>query len=349
MRPIQEYQILFKEYLLKNTFSQQPKELYEPVNYILSIGGKRLRPLLALMGCELFSDKIERALPAAMAVEIFHNFSLLHDDIMDAAPLRRGQPTVHTKYNINTGILSGDVMLIWAYRFLMNLDFSDEPIDTQKQIQLVHIFNKMATEVCEGQQMDMNFETRDNVTIPEYIRMIEFKTSVLIAAAFQMGAIIGGGTEGNANHLYAFGRNIGIAFQIQDDILDSFGDPLKFGKKVGGDIVQNKKTLLVLKALELANETQKIDLQRLMTTTTDDEATKIEAVKSIFEATGARRFAELEMENYLNIAFKNLEDTPLSIEKKNYMRQFANDLMILILPYTNIYTQMKKICLKTQI
>lgn len=323
MRPIQEYQILFKEYLAKNAFSQQPKELYEPVNYILSIGGKRLRPLLALMGCELFSDKIERALPAAMAVEIFHNFSLLHDDIMDAAPLRRGQPTVHTKYNVNTGILSGDVMLIWAYRFLMNTEGGLE-----NQMRLIHIFNKMATEVCEGQQMDMNFETRDNVTIPEYIRMIEFKTSVLIAAAFQMGALIGGGTEGDASHLYEFGRNIGIAFQIQDDILDSFGDPLKFGKKVGGDIIQNKKTILVLKAFELANETQEFELQGFMSSTDVEETLKIEAVKKLFETTGARRFAELEMENYLKIAFANLDATPLSMEKKNYMRQFANDLMM---------------------
>ncbi len=323
MYPIPEYQILFQKYLTEHTFSQQPKELYEPVNYILSIGGKRLRPLLALMGCELFSDNIVKALPIAMAVEVFHNFSLLHDDIMDAAPLRRGQPTVHIKYCLNSGILSGDVMLIWAYRFLMNT----EGVDAQKQIRLVHIFNKMATEVCEGQQMDMNFETCDDVTIPQYIRMIEFKTSVLIAAAFQMGALIGGATERDAEHLYEFGRNIGIAFQIQDDILDSFGDPLKFGKKVGGDIVQNKKTILVLKAFELANEIQEFELQGFMSNTNIEEVLKVEAVKKLFEDTGARRFAELEMENYLKIAFEHLDKTPLSIEKKNYMRRFANELM----------------------
>ncbi|MBL7813714.1 MAG: polyprenyl synthetase family protein [Saprospiraceae bacterium] len=323
MRSIDNYQTLFQAFLTENSFNQMPQELYEPVNYILSIGGKRLRPLLALMGCELFSDKIERALPIAMAVEVFHNFTLLHDDIMDAAPLRRGQPTVHTKYNINTGILSGDVMLIWAYRFLMNTEGGDA-----MTIRLLDIFNKMATEVCEGQQMDMNFETRSDVTIEEYICMIEFKTSVLIAAAFQMGALVGGGTEGDAQHLYEFGRNIGIAFQIQDDILDSFGDPLKFGKKVGGDIIQNKKTLLVLKALELADEVQKTDLQKLMSETPTDEATKIEAVKSLFEATGARRFAELEMENYLKIAFQHLSAPPLSTDKKNYMHQFANELMM---------------------
>ncbi len=323
MHPIPEYQILFQKYLTEHEFSQQPKELYEPVNYILSIGGKRLRPLLALMGCELFSDNIANAMPIAMAVEVFHNFSLLHDDIMDAAPLRRGQPTVHIKYSVNSGILSGDVMLIWAYRFLMNT----EGVDAQKQLRLIHIFNKMATEVCEGQQMDMNFETRDDVTIPQYIRMIEFKTSVLIAAAFQMGALIGGATEEAAENLYEFGRNIGVAFQIQDDILDSFGDPLKFGKKVGGDIIQNKKTILVLKAFELANETQEFELQGFMSNTGVEETIKIEAVKNIFEATGAKRFAELEMENYLKIAFEHLDETPLSIEKKNYMRSFANDLM----------------------
>ncbi len=336
MRRIQNYHAFFQKYLDEHTFSKHPQELYAPVNYILSIGGKRLRPLLALMGCELFSENIEKALPIAMAVEVFHNFSLLHDDIMDAAPLRRGHPTVHTKYNLNTGILSGDVMLIWAYQFLMQTSnssqkepqYTEGALSAEQKIQLVYIFNKMAIEVCEGQQMDMNFETRNDVTIDEYILMIEYKTSVLIAAAFQMGALVGGASVENAAHLYEFGRNIGIAFQIQDDILDSFGDPLKFGKKVGGDIVQNKKTLLVLKALELADAPQKADLTRLMSTTDVEEMPKIEAVKSLFEATGARRFAVSEMENYLKIAFEHLDATPLSIEKKNYMRAFANELMM---------------------
>ena len=323
MHRIQNYQSFFQNYLDKQVFSQEPQNLYAPVNYILSIGGKRLRPLLALMGCELFSENMGRALPIAMAVEIFHNFSLLHDDIMDAAPLRRGQPTVHTKYNVNTGILSGDVMLIWGYRFLLNT----EGVSAEMKIQLVDIFNRLATEVCEGQQWDMDFETRTDVTIAEYMLMIEYKTSVLIAAAFQMGALMGGATDEEAAHLYEFGRNIGIAFQIQDDILDSFGDPLKFGKKVGGDIVQNKKTLLVLKAFELANATQRADLQKLMATTQTDEKPKIEAVKTLFEATGSRHFAELEMDSYLKIAFEHLDKTPLSIEKKNYMRAFADDLM----------------------
>ena len=225
MQSLSAYQSVFQKYLTENNFSYEPQELYDPVNYILGIGGKRLRPLLALMGCELFSTNVNRALPVAMAVEVFHNFTLLHDDIMDDAPLRRGKPTVHVKYNISTGILSGDVMLILAYEFLKNTEGSAAM--THK---LWTIFNKMAKEVCEGQQMDMNFENRNDVTLTEYIRMIELKTSVLIAAAFEMGALAGGASLKQALPLYEFGRNVGLAFQIQDDILDTFGDPDTFGK-----------------------------------------------------------------------------------------------------------------------
>ncbi len=322
MRSLNEYQILFQNYLSVHTFSQPPQELYDPVNYILSLGGKRLRPLLALMGCELFDIQIEKALPVAMAVEVFHNFTLLHDDIMDAAPLRRGKPTVHAKYSTNTGILSGDVMLIYAYDFLTKIQSPDI------SLKLHRIFNKMAIEVCEGQQYDMNFETRIDVVIPEYLRMIELKTSVLIAAAFQMGALVGGATDEQAEHLYEFGRNVGIAFQIQDDILDTFGDPLKFGKKVGGDIVQNKKTLLVLKSYENAHLQQVARLRELMNSPTTDEVTKINEVKSIFTELKIREDAEKMMEDYLNIAFKHIDDTPLSIERKNYLKSWANDLMM---------------------
>lgn len=318
-----DYQSLFQKYLNENGFSQEPQELYDPVNYILSIGGKRLRPLLALMGCELFSTDMNRALPIAMAVEVFHNFTLLHDDIMDDAPLRRGKPTVHVKYNISTGILSGDVMLILAYEFLQNTEGSAEMTN-----KLCKIFNKMAREVCEGQQMDMNFERRNDVTIPEYIRMIELKTSVLIAAAFEMGAIAGGATSDEAKPLYEFGRHVGLAFQIQDDILDTFGDPEKFGKKVGGDIVQNKKTLLVLKTFELANASQYADLEQFMATPTTNETSKIAAVRQIFEAVKVREFAEKEMDNYLKIAFEALENAPISDSKKDYLKEWANELMM---------------------
>ena len=321
MKSIEIYHSIFQQYLDKKMFTQAPQELYEPVNYILSLGGKRLRPLLVLMGCDLFNGKILKALPVAMAVEIFHNFTLLHDDIMDAAPLRRGKPTVHIQYNVNTGILSGDVMLIYAYHFLAQVK------SARTTAKLINIFNKMAIEVCEGQQWDMNFESRNDVTITEYIRMIELKTSVLIAAAFQMGALLGGASEAVAEKLYEFGRNVGIAFQIQDDILDTFGDPEKFGKKVGGDIAQNKKTFLVLKSYELANTTQRTDLQELMTTNGLSENENIEAVKNIFNTLKIRDAAETLMNQYLKIAFENIDETPLSIEKKNYLKTWANDLM----------------------
>lgn len=321
MKSIESYHSIFQQYLDKNTFTQAPQELYDPVNYILSLGGKRLRPLLVLMGCDLFDGTLSKALPVAMSVEIFHNFTLLHDDIMDAAPLRRGKPTVHIQYNVNTGILSGDVMLIYAYHFLAQVKSAN------KTAKLINIFNKMAMEVCEGQQFDMNFETRNDVTITEYLRMIELKTSVLIAAAFQMGALLGGASDAVAEKLYEFGRHVGIAFQIQDDILDTFGDPEKFGKKVGGDIAQNKKTFLVLKSYELANATQRHDLQQLMTTTALDEKEKIDAVKNIFKVLKIREEAETLMNQYLKIAFENIDQTPLSIEKKNYLKTWANDLM----------------------
>jgi geranylgeranyl diphosphate synthase, type II len=319
---LRNYQHIFDYYLAQNAFNESPSELYEPVNYILNLGGKRLRPLLVLMGADLFDDHIEKALPAAFAVEIFHNFTLLHDDIMDEAPLRRGKPTVHARYGINTGILSGDVMLINAYHFLNKI----EPHDLKSK--LFTIFNKMAIEVCEGQQYDMNFERRNDVTLDEYIRMIELKTSVLIAAAFQMGALIGGASDEDSHQLYEFGRNFGIAFQIQDDILDTFGDPEKFGKKVGGDIVQNKKTYLVLKSYELANATQQADLQQLMNTPTEDEKVKIETVRSLFKELDVLNYAQNAMYGFLEKSFKALDCTPLSIERKNALKEWANDLML---------------------
>jgi geranylgeranyl diphosphate synthase, type II len=321
MKSLENYQSIFQTYLDKNTFTQTPQELYEPVNYILSLGGKRLRPLLVLMGCDLYSGTIKKALPVAMSVEIFHNFTLLHDDIMDAAPLRRGKPTVHTKYNTNTGILSGDVMVVYAYHYLNQVK------SASLKAKLLNIFNKMAIEVCEGQQYDMNFESRNDVTITEYLRMIELKTSVLVAAAFQMGALLGGATDEVAEKLYEFGRNVGIAFQIQDDVLDTFGDPEKFGKKVGGDIVQNKKTYLVLKSYELGNEAQKTELHNLMTTPTVDENLKIEKVKNLYNTLNIRQEADKVMNEYLKIALENIEETPLSIERKNYLKNWANELI----------------------
>jgi geranylgeranyl diphosphate synthase type II len=325
MQSLDNLAITFQNYLEKYYFEGTPKELYEPVNYILSLGGKRLRPLLALMGCDAFGQDIEQALPIAMAVEVFHNFTLLHDDIMDAAPLRRGKPTVHTKFGTNVGILSGDVMMIYAYKFLHQLE--------KKELlpPIYEIFNQMAIEVCEGQQMDMNFETRQDVSLPEYVRMIECKTSVLLAAALQMGALVGGSTAEDAQHLAEFGRHTGIAFQIQDDILDTFGDAAKFGKKVGGDIIQNKKTFLVLKTLEIATPSVAADLGVWFSQPTEnqaDELKKIEAVRAIFEISEARAHAEKAMREHLNTAFSHLDAiTQFSENTKNYFRHFAEWLI----------------------
>lgn len=325
MQSLDNLAITFQNYLESHHFEGTPKELYEPVNYILSLGGKRLRPLLALMGCDAFGQDYKQALPIAMAVEVFHNFTLLHDDIMDAAPLRRGKPTVHTKFGTNVGILSGDVMMIYAYQFLHQLE------KTELLSPIYAIFNKMAIEVCEGQQMDMNFETRQDVSLSEYVRMIEFKTSVLLAAALQMGALVGGATADDAEHLAEFGRHTGIAFQIQDDILDTFGDATKFGKKVGGDIVQNKKTFLVLKTLETAPPQVSADLRHWFSQITEnqaDEAKKIEAVRTIFEMSDARKQAEQAMREHLNTAFSHLEAVAkFSETTKNYFRHFAEWLI----------------------
>jgi len=270
-------QTLFDDYLSQHFFQQAPSELYEPVNYILQLGGKRLRPALLLMSTQLFDTDIQKALPAAYAVEIFHNFSLVHDDIMDEAPLRRGKPTVHHQYNINTGILSGDVMLIYAYEYLLKTENPSIIKD------IVQIFNRFAIEVCEGQQLDMNFEQQSDVTIAQYIKMIELKTAALIGGALELGALIGGASREDAAHLAAFGRNAGIAFQLQDDLLDTFGDPEKVGKKPGGDIVQNKKTYLIIKALEIADPTTRAELLQWMTMPTTHNAEKIQRVTSILK------------------------------------------------------------------
>ena len=321
MYQVAELQTLFKKYLSENQFDQAPQGLYEPINYILNLGGKRLRPVLLLMGCNLFDTNVTQALPASYAFEIFHNFSLLHDDIMDEAPLRRGQPTVHVKYNQNTGILSGDVMLVYSYEYLLQLK------DKVNISTIIKIFNQVAIEVCEGQQHDMDFETRDDVTIPEYLKMIEQKTAALIAGGLKMGAIIGGASESDADHLYEFGRNIGIAFQLQDDILDTFGDPEKFGKKVGGDIIQNKKTFLVLKTLEIGNDEESDQLSKLMTTETVDEDAKIKAVKSIFNKLEIRQISENLMEEYLATAFDHLNKVEIDEDRKYPLKNLANQLM----------------------
>ncbi len=321
MLSVEHLQELFLKYLKKELFDQSPIELYEPVNYILQLGGKRLRPVLLLMGANLFSEDIDHALPAALSIEIFHNFSLVHDDIMDEAPLRRGQPTVHIKYGQNAGILSGDVMLILTYQYLNQLK------DPSKLPAILKIFNQLAVEVCEGQQYDMNFETQDSVEIAAYLKMIELKTSVLIAGGLKMGALIGGADEEDANELYEFGRNIGIAFQLQDDILDTFGDPEKFGKKVGGDIAQNKKTFLLLSSMEQAKGKDRVDLMAALSENTDP-AQKIKTVTSIYRKLKVQEQATELMEDYLQKAFVHLDRVKVESTRKILLKNLANQLMM---------------------
>lgn len=302
MQSLHQFQTTFQKYLTSESIESGPVELYEPVNYILELGGKRLRPIVLLMSYSLFDENYKFALPAAMSIEVFHNFTLVHDDIMDDAPLRRGNPTVHEKYDTNTGILSGDVMLVLAYKHLLKM--KDAPNFTE----VLEVFTQTCVEVCEGQQMDMNFETRDDVSIPEYLKMIELKTSVLVAGAMKMGALLAGAPSDEADLIYEFGRDLGIAFQIQDDILDTFGDPEKFGKKVGGDIAQNKKTFLYLKAKEIADEALGAELVEIYNGNDLEEGLKINQVKEIFTKFNVQKIAEEEKNQYQKSAMDKLAE-----------------------------------------
>lgn len=314
------YQDAFVAYLVQFTKQRQPESLYNPVNYILSLGGKRLRPVLTLMTTDIFNGDYKNALNAALSVEVFHNFSLIHDDIMDDAPLRRGQPTVHEKWDINTGILSGDAMLIMAYQLF-------ESYDAEIFQRLAKLFSKTALEVCEGQQYDMDFENRDDVTIAEYLKMIEYKTAVLVGAAMQMGAIVAHASADDQQHIYNFGKNLGIAFQLQDDYLDAFGNPETFGKQVGGDIIENKKTYLYLKTLEFSDADEQQQLQHLFGINPTDTSDKIETVKQLYISSGAAEATKKEIENYTNKAFSVLEHLQISEDKKAILRQFGEQLM----------------------
>ncbi|MEH6537069.1 MAG: polyprenyl synthetase family protein [Psychroserpens sp.] len=320
MQHIPSYQDTFVKYLEAYIEPKEPNTLYDPIHYILELGGKRLRPILTLMTAEIFGGDYKRALDAALSVEVFHNFSLVHDDIMDDAPLRRGKTTVHEKWDVNTGILSGDAMLIMAYQLFENY----EP----KQFQdLAKLFSKTALEVCEGQQYDVDFETRDDVTIPEYLKMIEYKTAVLVGAAMKMGAIVANASEDCQSSIYNFGKNLGIAFQLQDDYLDVFGDPETFGKQVGGDIIENKKTYLYLKALEFSDATDRRQLEHLYGVNPTDASDKIETVKQLFASSGSAEATKTEIENYTQKAFSVLESIKISEENKEALRAFGNNLM----------------------
>ncbi|MBC3758125.1 polyprenyl synthetase family protein [Hyunsoonleella sp. SJ7] len=320
MLSIEKYQQEFIAYLKAYSTEKEPKNLYEPISYILRLGGKRLRPVLTLMTADVFNGNYKEALNAALSVEVFHNFSLVHDDIMDDAPLRRGQQTVHEKWDVNTGILSGDAMLILAYQLFENY----EPETFQA---LAKLFSKTALEVCEGQQYDVDFETRNDVTIPEYLKMIEYKTAVLVGAAMKMGAIVAETSEADQNHIYQFGKNLGIAFQLQDDYLDAFGDPKTFGKQVGGDIIENKKTYLYLKALEFSSDEDKIKLTELFSTALKDSEAKVDIVKKIFVDSGSADATKQAIADYTSLAFSGLEPLNISDEKKAILKGFGTNLM----------------------
>ena len=283
-------------------WKKEPRGLYEPIEYALAAGGKRLRPTLALVAAECVGKESENVIPAALALEVFHNFTLLHDDVMDRAEVRRGQPTVHVKWNDNTAILSGDQMLIEAYKLLQNV-----PAD--KLPQVLRLFNEMATGVCEGQQYDMEFEHRSQVSVADYMMMIEKKTSVLLAYAMKIGGYIAGATPAQQEALYQYGLHIGLAFQIQDDILDVYGDPKTFGKAIGGDILCNKKTLMLLTALETASPKDKAELQQWLTVT-DRDAEKIAAVTAIYTRSGVREACEAVMEQETATALEQLDKLP---------------------------------------
>jgi geranylgeranyl diphosphate synthase type II len=313
MHTFEELSVRFIDKFSIDHFPAQPQTLYDPNRYFLQLGGKRVRPVLCLMGNELFDEIIPDAWLVANAIELFHNFTLIHDDIMDRAPLRRGMPTVHEKYGSSTALLAGDVMLVTAYDNL-------NKISTKYLQRVVSLFNRTAKEVCEGQQLDMDFEKREEVGFEEYLHMINLKTSVLLAASLQMGAILGGAGERNRDLIYQFGRKLGLAFQVQDDYLDAFGDPDKFGKQVGGDILANKKTFLLIHALESANKDCKEQLMQLMQTTPTD---KVEQVLQIFRQCKVDEWARELKEKYMEEAFAHLDDIAVLSKRKEPLKQLA--------------------------
>lgn len=320
MHSVEQYRADFMAHLEAKTPIKEPSNLYKPISYILNLGGKRLRPVLTLMTADIFGTDHKKALDAAMAIEVFHNFSLVHDDIMDEAPLRRGKETLHKKWNLNTGILSGDAMLIYSYQLFE----SYSPVIFK---QLQQLFSQTALQVCEGQQYDVDFEDRDDVTIPEYLLMIEYKTAVLVAAAMKMGAIIAEESGEAQDLIYEFGKHLGIAFQLQDDYLDAFGDPQRFGKQLGGDIIENKKTYLYLKALEMGTPIQAQELEHLFSLKPTNPTDKIKTVKELFHETGAVTESLKAIEDYTEKAFHFLDKLSLGQSRKEALIQFGTSLM----------------------
>ena len=320
MKAIKTYQEQFLEFLNDYNTEREPKNLYQPIEYILNLGGKRLRPVLTLMTTACFGGDVSRAMDAALAVEVFHNFSLIHDDIMDAAPLRRGQETVHEKWDLNTGILSGDAMLIRAYQL-----FENYPPETFRE--LAKLFSKTALEVCEGQQYDIDFETRLEVSIPEYLKMIEYKTAVLVGAAMKMGAIVANAAIEDQNRCYEFGKNLGIAFQLQDDYLDAFGNPETFGKQVGGDILENKKTYLFLKAIENGTPEVRAELIQLFQNSVIQPENKVSKALDLFVRSESNHATKAAISSYTKAAFDILETINISSSNKQILKDFGTNLM----------------------
>lgn len=317
---MQSFELLSQKFALhfeQRHFPAEPASLYEPNEYFLKMGGKRVRPVLCLMGSELFDEIKEDAWHAAAAIELFHNFTLIHDDIMDKAPLRRGMPTVHSKYGDNTALLAGDVMLVTGYEHLNKISPDHLPV-------ILRLFNTTAKQVCEGQQYDMDFEKAATVQYDEYLRMIELKTSVALAASLKIGAILGGAGERNQNLLYEFGKKLGIAFQVQDDYLDAFGDPEKFGKQVGGDILANKKTFLLIHALEVASPSQRKELQHLLN---GNMTGKVEKMLQIFHECKADEWVLQVKNKCLDEAMDHLEDIAVLTKRKGPLRELANFLV----------------------
>lgn len=311
---ISQFELQFTK---ENSFNSKPRELYEAVEHIMAIKGKRIRPALLLMACDMYGGDVKMALNPAFGIEVFHNFTLVHDDIMDKADIRRGVPTVHKLFGINRAILSGDVMLIYAYQYLSK-------VPSQYFGEVISIFSKAGTEIMEGQQMDMNFETRNNVTVEEYLKMIEYKTSVLLAAALQIGALIGGASKEDQENIYQFGLNLGLSFQIKDDYLDTYGAGDKVGKKIGGDILQNKKTFLYINASKNATE-QQLKQLRLLAEEPDADA-KIAGVLEIYRQTNVPQVTEAKIEELFQRAIQNLDAISLPEERKTELRALAYEV-----------------------
>ena len=301
-------------------YGEQPQELYEPIRYIMALGGKRIRPLLTLLGAHLFTDDLHQVLKPALATEVFHNFTLLHDDIMDQAPLRRGQPTVHEKWNPNVAILSGDVMLVRAYELFFDIDPALLPL-------ILRRFSQTAVEVCEGQQWDMNFETQTQVSIPQYLDMIRLKTAVLLGFCLELGARLAGASNEAAKHLREFGTDIGLAFQLRDDLLDVYGDAATFGKRVGGDIVADKKTFLLLTAQAQASPAQQAVLARHIGQPVADAELKVQAVRAVYDELNIRAQTEQLIDSYFQDALQHLARIPVSTERQKPLRELALQLM----------------------